>query len=257
VPTDRLVDPDFLRYQYSDDERLRIRIETHRRHSENPTPFRAWVLERVDARRGQRLLDVGSGYGQYHDLLGEVRVVAIDMSMGMLQKVSVPRAQADAQALPFASASFDRVMANHMLYHVPAKERALAEMRRVTRSPGRVVITTNARDSMRPLVALVAEAARAVGVEPEGNSGLSFGLEDDALVRSVFPEVRVDTYESSLRFDSAEPALRYVASMWVGRLPDASRSALLAQLQDRVDAAIAREGTFRVPTRAGCFVADV
>jgi len=186
-----------------------------------------------------------------------VRVVAIDTSMGMLQKVSVPRAQADAQALPFRSESFDRVMATHMLYHVPDKERALAEMRRVTRSPGRVVITTNARDSTRSLLALVVDAARAVGVEPEGNSGLSFALEDDALVRSVLPEARVETYESALRFDSAGPVLRYVASMWVGRLPEPARAALLAQLEDRVNAVIAREGTLRVPTRAGCFVADV
>ena len=37
----------------------------------------------------------------------------------------------DLQALPFPEACFDAVIANHMLYHVPDRPRALAEVQRV------------------------------------------------------------------------------------------------------------------------------
>ncbi len=62
--TSRLADPAYVRFQYADDQKLRVRIETHGRYSENATPFTQWVLARLDARPGQLLLDVGSGPGQ-------------------------------------------------------------------------------------------------------------------------------------------------------------------------------------------------
>lgn len=57
----RLADPAYLRFQYADDEKLRDPVETHERYSENKSPVMRWILDRVDARLGQQLLDVGSG----------------------------------------------------------------------------------------------------------------------------------------------------------------------------------------------------
>ena len=37
----------------------------------------------------------------------------------------------DAQAIPYGTQRFDIVIANHMLYHVPDRAQAIAEMRRV------------------------------------------------------------------------------------------------------------------------------
>ncbi len=54
--TSRLADPNYLRFQYADDQKLRVRIETHERYSENPLPFRRWLTEVVAARPGQGLL---------------------------------------------------------------------------------------------------------------------------------------------------------------------------------------------------------
>lgn len=55
IPTDdrsRLSDPAYLRFQYGDDKRLRVRIETHERYSESPEPFVNWVVRQVDAQPG-------------------------------------------------------------------------------------------------------------------------------------------------------------------------------------------------------------
>ncbi len=48
---------------------------------------------------------------------------------GLRTRLPVVACQAEAEALPFAAGSCDRVMANHMLYHVPHQEQALRELR--------------------------------------------------------------------------------------------------------------------------------
>jgi hypothetical protein len=48
--------------------------------------------------------------------------------------------QADLAALPFADASFDWVMANHVLEHIPGDAAAIAELARVLRPGGRAII---------------------------------------------------------------------------------------------------------------------
>ena len=255
--TDRFTDPGYLRFQYDDDERLRTRIETHRRYSENGLDFHDWLVQCLAARPGTRVLDVGSGPGIYHDRLGDARLVALDLSAGMLAKVAVPKVRADAQALPFRDRSFERVLCAYVLFHVRDIPRALAELRRVLAPGGRVVIATNSRTTMQRLLSLQNTVARELGLPEEFSVAARFGLEDVDVVRAVFPTVRVEVFEDAFRFESAEPVLAYVASMSVGTWREADRGAFLARLRERVDAIIAREGMFRVPKRSGCLVADV
>lgn len=65
-------------------------------------------------------------------------------------------AQADAQALPFRDASFDAVIANHMLYHVPDIPRALGEVRRVLKPSGFCYAATMGVANMREVDELAA-----------------------------------------------------------------------------------------------------
>lgn len=260
MPTDHrtgLTDPAYLRFQYGDDERLRVRIETHERYSENPEPFVSWVLRHVAAQPGQRLLDVGSGPGQYHVHLAGVSVIALDTSPGMLAKVRVPKVQADAQALPFRDGSFDRVMSNHVLYHVPDQRQALREMRRVITPGGRVVITTNASDSLKVLFDLYNEAAREQGAPEESSVGARFSFDDADLVREVFPSARIELYHDAFVFRDIEPVLAYVASAGPSQLPAEVRARVLAGLERRLRPIFERDGVFRVPKTAGCFIAEV
>ena len=260
MPTDdrsRLTDPAYLRFQYGDDERLRVRIETHERYSENPEPFIGWVLRHVAAQPDYLLLDVGSGPGQYHAHLDGVRVVALDKSPGMLAKVRVAKVQADAQALPFRDGSFDRVMSNHILYHVPDQRQALREMRRVSAGRGRVVITTNASDSLKTLFDLYNEVAREHDAPEESSVGARFSFDDADLVREVFPSARIELYHDAFLFREAEPVLAYVASAGPSRLPADVRAPVLAGLERRLRPIFERDGVFRVTKTAGCFIADL
>jgi SAM-dependent methyltransferase len=77
----RSTDAEYLRYQYGDAEKLRVRAETHRLYSERPDDMRDWLLGRMAAEPGHLLLDVGCGTGWLHPALAarEVRVLGFDL----------------------------------------------------------------------------------------------------------------------------------------------------------------------------------
>lgn len=95
--------------------------------------------------RGARVLEVGCGTGLILDRVASAgrRVAGVDLSRAMLATArsrSHPVAQADALRLPFADESFDVACSFKVLAHVPAIREALAEMARVVRPGGALVV---------------------------------------------------------------------------------------------------------------------
>ncbi len=270
---DSEIDRQYLHYQYDDAEKFRIRVETHERYSEQAGSFREWLLQQIAPAPGVRLLDVGCGPGTYHPELAKhgAAITACDQSPGMLRE-AVAQAEsgrrfpltaviADAETLPFSNGTFGIVMANFMLYHVADQPRALAEMRRVLRRGGRAVFATNGADNCARIDAMHAEAARSLGYTPAVSDGLRFTLDDLPVVRSVFPSARVLVREDAFVFPDAASAVRYYGSYHVDAIEDrpsdgSHRPLLLERMRAAVQATIEREGVFRVPKTAGCFVAE-
>jgi SAM-dependent methyltransferase len=210
---------------------------------------------------------------QYDDLAtglpgSDVTVVGIDRSFGMVREAvsSVGRAgfaQADIGALPFGDATFDRVAALGVLYHVRDWRSALQELRRVCRPRGgRIVVSTNGRQTMQRLVDIHFKAAHELGYVPLRPDVQTLRLEDLAAVREVLPTVECHTLESALVFPAVEPALRFYATNRIdlieNRPADGShRPRLLAAVGRLIAEIIAREGEFNVPKTFGYFVADL
>jgi ubiquinone/menaquinone biosynthesis C-methylase UbiE len=95
--------------------------------------------------RGGRVLEVGCGTGLILERLAGVADEAwgLDLSPGMLGKArerGLNVALASATEIPFADASFDLVCSFKVLAHVPDIGRALAEIARVTRPGGHMVL---------------------------------------------------------------------------------------------------------------------
>jgi len=269
----RATNADYLAYQYGDAAKLRIRQDTHARYSENPTGLIAWLLPHIAPGPGLSVLDVGSGPGLFHGPLCErgCRVVAVDLSLGMVREARAHAAahgleaaavQADAQCLPLRDGSFDRVMANHMLYHVPDRPAALREMRRVLKPGGRAVLATNAADIYQRLADLHNRAASQLGYTYGPSMAARFSLDDLPLVQTIFPAAELHTMEDALVFPDAASALRYYASSSIDRIDDRPadgrhREQLLPLVEAQIRDIISREGVFRVPKQVGCFVAQV
>ena len=99
---------------------------------------------------GAAVLDVGCGTGILFPLLleamnGAGRVVGLDIAGEMLRRAQakgypVEYVQGDAENLPLRDEAFDWVICNAVFPHFPDKPRALAELRRVLRTGGHLVI---------------------------------------------------------------------------------------------------------------------
>lgn len=109
--------------------------------------WRGKVRKAVDPRPGQAILDLAAGTGSSSiAFVGEgIRVVASDFSPGMLAEGRKRHPElefvfADATKLPFKAAEFDATTISFGLRNVVDVDKALAEMHRVTKLGGRVVI---------------------------------------------------------------------------------------------------------------------
>ncbi|MFH1084718.1 MAG: class I SAM-dependent methyltransferase [Chloroflexota bacterium] len=119
---------------------------------------RALIGRLAQPRPGERALDVGTGTGHYAGWLarGGLTVTGLDSSAAMLNVARAKGSDArgaplwvlgDAAHLPYADGAFDLVLSVTALEFMPAPERALDEMWRVTASGGRLVVAVLNADS--------------------------------------------------------------------------------------------------------------
>lgn len=218
-------DPKSVRAQYASDTFLRIRQQTHELYTVPKIDFPEWALTRLQWRGDEQILDVGSGVGLYYPHVIErgsnVGYYAIDQSPGMLHQHPAPQEVSigDAQALPFAEGTFDLVMANHMLYHIPDLERALLEVRRVLKPEGVFLAATNSAQSMPEFQALFRRGMLLLSTpgqvfnQPPMPEQANFSLENGTriLSRYFYAVVRYDL-PSTLVFPNIEPVMAYLES---------------------------------------------
>jgi ubiquinone/menaquinone biosynthesis C-methylase UbiE len=161
-------------------------------------------------------LEIGVGTGRMALPLqaGGTGMVGIDLSQAMMQRLvhnaggeaPFPLARADASSLPFIDASFAAALAVHVLHLIPEWRRALAELIRVVRPSGSIVIDIG-RETQGPFRDLLAEFAATARI-PETHRGVKDADELDAamaemgarLARTdVIDEVRSATYAKTIQ----------------------------------------------------------
>ncbi len=116
-------------------------------------PVAELMLDVADIHSADRVLDVGTGTGLVARRAArraqDGSVIGVDHAAGMLAQAqvlgraagqAVAYAQMDAMALGLPTASFDVVLSLFLLKHLPDPSRGIAEMLRVLRPGGRIVI---------------------------------------------------------------------------------------------------------------------
>lgn len=92
---------------------------------------------------GERVLDVGCGKGHLVKALSELGVdsIGIDLNPNAADVAVVPRVRTmSATNLDFEDDSFDAVVSFHAIEHIPPVEEAIAEMARVVKPGGKVLL---------------------------------------------------------------------------------------------------------------------
>jgi Methylase involved in ubiquinone/menaquinone biosynthesis len=238
-----------LQEQYATDQNLSARISLHAAYSVNGHWFE-WLFDREAPGSGARILDLGCGPATLWRV-NRKRIDAswsltlADLSAGMIEAARhslgerVTYVVTDAQELPFPAASFDVAIANHMLYHVPDRPRAFAELRRVLVPGGAFHASTNGRGHLAELAALIPGQNEWGYVE-------AFGLETGPQqLEPFFTNIRVERFDDALAVTEVEPVLAYIRSTSRYRGDD------LTSVRENVEAAIARNGAFHVTKSQG------
>ena len=260
-----------LQNHYRDTSRLDARIQLHARYSTNTQGLHAWVFEHLRLQPTCQVLEVGCGSGQlwlvnHHRLPAGWHVTLSDLSAGMLTTAHLqlsPYDHAlrfvvhDAQALPFAARSFDAIIANHMLYHVPNRPAAYAEFCRVLKPSGRLYAATISRDNMRELDALVSHVhpfssqdRAAANPMSDRRRRTGFNLEHAAEELSQwFAFVTLHRYADALVVPAAEPLVAYIRS--IGILTEDE----LVRFQYYVEEVIEQQGPIHISKDVGMFEA--
>lgn len=272
----RYQDKNYLKQdQYKTSKNLDARAELHRRFSTAVTPWQPWVFDQMALAPHSRVLECGCGPGwlwreNVDRIPSGCHITLTDLSPGMVAEAEAALAQtghaftfrvASIDDLPFIDDSFDVVVANHMLYHVPDRARALAEVRRVLRANGRFLAATNGQNHMRELTelgqALLPESVKGLEetrLQRRYDMSLSFRLENGReQLAPYFDHIELIPYLDSLEITEAEPLLAYALSTidQDQEIPQALRAQVLADLKKMV----AEQGAIHITKHTGLFLA--
>ena len=165
APASAGASPELAEFRLREDERRAAG------YARSFAPVTAQAVDAVVARLGDPLgcvLDLGCGDGTLGAALecSGWRVLAVDRSLAMArlasERVRVV-AVADAARLPIRDGAVDAVVSAFLVPHLPALQPALAELRRVLVSGGRLVLTSWAEPAASPFTGLVVDLVRALG----------------------------------------------------------------------------------------------
>jgi demethylmenaquinone methyltransferase / 2-methoxy-6-polyprenyl-1,4-benzoquinol methylase len=144
--------------------------------------WRRTVATALDLHRGEKALDLAAGTGTSSEPFVDAGVLTVpcDFSLGMLKvgrrrRPDLAFVAGDATRLPFADGVFDAVTISFGLRNVVDVDAALAEMLRVTRPGGRLVVCEFSHPSWPPfrtvyteyLMRALPKVARAVSSNPD------------------------------------------------------------------------------------------
>ncbi len=211
--------------QYKTPVNLDARIALHKRFSTNPYDWFNWLFDEIAfLPTHTNILELGCGSGElWKECM--VRVPAswdltlTDLSTGMLESArsnlvatgrTIKCEVVDAQKIPYPDGTFDAVLANHMLYHVPNRRLALQEIRRVLKRGGVFFSTTVGDNHMHKMYEWILQ----ISGGKQGMFTLQFTLENGRRqLKEYFSSTRLSRYSNDLWVTDVGVISTYIRSV--------------------------------------------
>ena len=264
-----------LSSQYRTAANLNARIRLHSLYSTNRYGWFRWMFDQFDLPRTARVLEVGCGPGTlWVENLSRLPVswdvVLTDLSPGMVEEArpnlesnsrNFSFHQADAMSIPYPGESFDAVLSIYMLYHIPDRSKALAEMRRVLKPDGKLYVATLGSMHMYELYELVNRFDPEIGARlPFGPATrdaqehkLGFVLETAGdEIAQHFSQVKLLRYDDALEVTEAAPLVDYILSSSGPVFNEEHTQALAAFVQAELNT----KGSIHIRKDSGLFIAQ-
>lgn len=254
-----------LTEQYKDSGNLDARIEIHRRFSTNSYGWFNWVFDTLATLpKEANVLELGTGSGAlWVDIADKIpaawTITLSDLSDGMLDAAwrnlvvtgrNFKFEQIDAQSIPYADETFDIVIANHMLYHVPDRPKALAEIKRVLKKGGHLVAATVGESHQKEIKNWLGRIGKDGKFSPFSEP---FTLENGAeQLAPFFANITVSRYEDSLLVTEVQPMIAYLRSST--RASEISEEEL-AKVKAELEKEIQQSGKIFISKDTGLFKA--
>ena len=144
-----------VKQQYANANNLNTRISIHDKYSTNKMGFGNWIMSNYRIDEKMKVLELGCGTGDMwknsQSLIKACsKLILSDFSEGMVATTknnignyeNTEYKVIDIQEIPYENETFDVVIANMMLYHVPDIDKGLNEVRRVLKKGGHFYCAT-------------------------------------------------------------------------------------------------------------------
>ena len=247
-----------VKEQYANAGNLNTRISIHQKYSTNKMGFGNWIFSNYKISQGMKVLELGCGTGDmwrgHEDLIDSCAgLVLSDFSEGMLEnakanlgeKSGLEYCVIDIQDIPFDDESFDVVIANMMLYHVPDIPRGLSEVSRVLKKGGAFYCATFGEHG---IIEFLSKALNAYGVEDNVNK--NFTLQNGKeILEPFFTDIQKLDYEDSLAVTNIDDLIEYIYSL-------SSMTSLSSVPKDEIREVLTKyvvNGVLTVPKEYGMF----
>ena len=261
--------------QYGDASNLNARITLHERFSTSKYPLPRWLFDQLELPPDARILEIGCGTGKlWAENLERIpeawSITLTGLYPGMLREAernfggsrNFGFLVADAQELLFEDGTFDAVVANHMLHHVPDLRLTLSELARILGHDVILYAATNGRDHLREMNRMMQFLDPAHPGDGLAKRIGAFSLENGVEQLSPhFSDISLRRYEDALIVPEARPLVDYALSAMsvqeaVADLSEQELRARVSRLTESLERELAADGEIRITKDTGLFVAQ-
>lgn len=258
----KMRDASTVKKQYETTTNLKTRISLHEKYSTNKLGFGNWLFNNYQFGEQASILEVGCGTGDLwksHNasIKNIKRLVVSDSSEGMVNAAranmgdleNIEYKIVDVSDISFPDGSFDFVIANMMLYHVPVIEKAISEIHRVLKPRGILYCATFGENGIAKYINhLFSELELTLGIDSSftlQNGGQKLGREFSRVTRIDYP----DGFEISDPSDLADYILSLSSLMNSGNLSHAA-------LVEVIEKEKGPDGLIKIPKEYGMFISE-
>jgi ubiquinone/menaquinone biosynthesis C-methylase UbiE len=252
-----------VKSMYINKDTLSTRVSLHNKYSINKYGWHNWIFDQYKLNENINILELGCGtgntwIGKENQIPKNIKIILTDISPLMIEKSKEKLDKIknfsfqimDIQNLPFEDKSFDIIIANHMLYHVPDIAKALSEIKRILKDDGSFYTTTIGKDSLKELQDIYRSYSDKIKFQYSDEC--SFTLENgENILKKYFGIIEQKLYIDSLEVTDANDLMDYIVSY------NEISEDIYKEINEKIRNEINKNGIFKIRKDQGMFICKI